>query len=90
VRRFSDSAGLFTEAFRADARLAQDMQAQHRYNAACAAAQAGNGQGNDESPLDEAGMARWRKQAVEWLNADLAYWTKQVETGMPRARQSIA
>jgi hypothetical protein len=49
-------------------KLAQAMQAQNRYNAACAVALAGCRQGTDEAPLDEASKARWRKQAVEWLD----------------------
>jgi hypothetical protein len=70
--------------------VAEDTQAQNRYNAACAAARAGNGEGKDEPALDEAGKARWRTQAIDWLKADLAYWTKQVETGPPQARQFVA
>jgi serine/threonine-protein kinase len=66
------------------------MQAQHRYNAACAAALAGCGQGKDDPPLDEAGKAHWRKQALDWLKADLAVWSKVSETGPPQARQFIA
>ena len=84
------SARLWAEAFRPQPKLAEDMQAQNRYNAACAAALAGCGQGKDDPPLDEAAKARWRKQAIDWLKADLAFWTKQVETGPPEARRSVA
>ena len=62
------------------------MQVQNRYNAACTAALAGCGQGKDEPPPDEGARARWRKQAIEWLKADLAFWTKQVEAGPQQAR----
>jgi serine/threonine-protein kinase len=84
------SARLWTEAFQARSNLAEDMTAQNRYNAACAAALAGSGQGKDEPPLDEAAKARWRKQAVEWLKADLAYWTRQVESGPAQDRAAVA
>jgi tetratricopeptide (TPR) repeat protein len=89
LKRFSSSARLFAEAFQADPKLAEDMQVQNRYNAASAAAQAGWGQGKDEPPLDEAARARWRKQAIEWLKADLAFWSRQVESGPQQARAFV-
>jgi Flp pilus assembly protein TadD len=87
---YAGAARLFADAFRAEPKLIGDMQAQNRYNAACAAARAGAGQGKGEPPLDEAGKARWRKQAIDWLKADLAFWARQVETGPPQARASVA
>jgi serine/threonine-protein kinase len=84
------SARLWSEAFQAQPKLADDMRAQRRYNAACAAALAGCGQGTDNPPLDEPTKARWRKQAVEWLKADLAFWTRQVEAGPTQVRQFVA
>jgi hypothetical protein len=62
------------------------MQAQNRDNAAFA----GCGQGKDQPALDEAAKARWRKQAVEWLKADLAFWTKQIGTGPAKQRPFVA
>src|SRR5262249_13062402 len=50
-----------------------------RYNAACAAALAGCGQGNDAAKLDDKERSRLRKQALEWLRADLAAWGKLLE-----------
>ena len=84
------SARFWAEAFQAQPKLVEDMQAQNRYNAACAAALAGCGQGKDEPPLDDAAKARWRKQAIDWLKADLAAWSKILESGPPQARQSIS
>jgi eukaryotic-like serine/threonine-protein kinase len=86
---FGASARLWTEAFQAHPKLSDDMQAQNRYNAACAAALAGCGHGKDDPPLDDAAKARWRKQAIECLQADLAAWSKAVEVGTPETRQSI-
>jgi hypothetical protein len=51
---------------------------------------AGCGQGKDDPPLDEPAKARWRKQAIDWLEADLAAWTKIRESGPPQARESIS
>jgi serine/threonine-protein kinase len=84
------SARYWDGAFKSHPPLADDMQAQHRYNAACAAALAGCGQGKDDPPLDDAAKARWRKQAIDWLEADLAAWSKVLASGPPQARQSIS
>jgi serine/threonine-protein kinase len=89
-KQYFSSARLFAEALQADPKLADDMKAQNRYNAACAAALAGCGQGKDEPPLDEAAKAGWRKQAIDWLKADLAAWSKILESGAPQAKQDIA
>jgi serine/threonine-protein kinase len=43
----------------------------HRFNAACAAALAGCGQGNDAATLDATERAHWREQAADWLRANL-------------------
>ena len=32
--------------------------------------------------------ARWRKQALDWLKADLAAWSKIIASGLPQSRQS--
>jgi hypothetical protein len=58
----------------------------HRYNAACAAALAGCGQGKDADKLDDKEHARLRKQAIAWLRADLARWTKQAASAKPSDR----
>ena len=36
--------------------------------------------------MGEPEKARWRKQAIDWLKADLAHWTRQVEAGKPEAK----
>jgi eukaryotic-like serine/threonine-protein kinase len=84
------SARLWAEAFRAQPKLADDMNVQNRYKAGCAAALAGAGEGKDDPPLDDAGKVRWRKQATDWLKADLAAWSKISESGPPQAKQAIA
>jgi serine/threonine-protein kinase len=83
------SARFWAEVFQAQPKLADDMQAQHRYNAASAAALAGCGQGKDNPPLDEPTKSRWRKQAIDWLKADLAHWTKEAESKKPEAKALV-
>ena len=84
------AAKLWGDALDADPKLAEDRQAQHRYNAACAAALAGCGQGKDEKPLDDASKAKLREQARGWLQAELDAWTKLLESGPAAARPFVA
>jgi hypothetical protein len=51
---------------------------------------AGSGQGKDEPPLGEAGKTSWRRQAVDWLKADLAVWSKAISKGGPGAGQAVS
>jgi serine/threonine protein kinase/tetratricopeptide (TPR) repeat protein len=89
-KQFGPSARLYSESFGADPKLAEDMEAGHRYAAACAAALAGAGQGHDKPPLDEKEKTRWRKQALDWMRIDLSHWTKQAESGKPEASALVS
>jgi hypothetical protein len=80
---------LYAEAFGVNPRLAEAVPTGHRYNAACAAALAAAGKGNDKPPLDEREKTRWRKQAIEWLRADVAFWGGQVGTGKPEVKATV-
>src|SRR5262249_20917227 len=62
-----------------------DAQLGHRYDAACAAALAGCGQGKDAAGLTGAERARLRKQALDWLRAELDAWNRL----LPRARPVV-
>ena len=77
---------LYAAAFAADPKLADDLEAGHRYNAACYAALAAAGQGEDAAKLDDKDKARLRQQALDWLRADLALRTRQLESGQPADR----
>jgi tetratricopeptide (TPR) repeat protein len=78
--RYLTAARLYAKAFAAEAKLAGDLHASHRYRAARAAARAGCGQGSDAGKLADKERARWRKQALAWLRADLALWRKQADS----------
>jgi serine/threonine-protein kinase len=80
------ATGLYAAAFAADPKLADDLQGQYRHKAACCAALAAAGQGEDATPLDGRERARLRRQALDWLRADLALYTRQLESGTPQAR----
>jgi serine/threonine-protein kinase len=83
------AARLYADAFAADPELADDLRAAHRYNAACYAALAASGQGEDAAKLDEKEKARLRQQALDWLRADLAVRTKRLESGQPTDRAAV-
>jgi serine/threonine-protein kinase len=68
---YAAAVRFYAAAFAAQPQLAEDLQGQPRYNAACAAALAGCGQGKDADHLDAQECARLRQQALDWLRADL-------------------
>jgi hypothetical protein len=88
-KRYTDAARFFADAFKAQPQLAEDLQAWHRYKAACVAALAAAGQGEDAARLDDKERARLRQQALGWLRANLAMWGKQAEGGQPQTRALV-
>jgi serine/threonine protein kinase/Flp pilus assembly protein TadD len=79
------AARWYAEAFEAQPELADDLQHANRYNAACAAALAGCGQGEDAQALDEKERSRLRQQALDWLRADLSAWRAKLKQGTGQA-----
>jgi serine/threonine-protein kinase len=57
----------------------EELATQCRYPAARCAALAGCGRGEDGARLGEAVQTRWRRQAREWLRADLAMWAETLK-----------
>jgi tetratricopeptide (TPR) repeat protein len=91
VKRLYHSAARFFEgAFTGSPKLAEDLKSGQRYAAAVSAARAGCGQGEEAAKLDANERARWQKQALNWLRADLVLWTKQLESGTPQDRKAVA
>jgi hypothetical protein len=45
--------------------------------------------GQGEPLPDDAAKAKLRRQALDWLKAELAVWTKQLESGPPEARPHV-
>jgi hypothetical protein len=80
------AARFYADAFASRPALADDLEAGHRFSAACAAARAGCGR-EDGDKLDEKERARLRRQALDWLSADLAAWEKRPQDA--RARQRL-
>jgi serine/threonine protein kinase/Flp pilus assembly protein TadD len=83
------AARLYVEAFTADPKMADILATDNRYNAACAAALAGCGQGEDAAKLDDTERGRLRRQALDWLRADLAAYGRLLAKGPDKARPAI-
>ena len=83
------ATGLYIAAFATDSKLASNIQTGHRYDAACNAALAAAGQGEDAAKLDDAAKAKLRGQAHDWLKADVAALTKLLDSGSLQARPYI-
>jgi hypothetical protein len=58
--------------------------------AACAAARADCGQGRDAADLDETSRAGFRRQALDWLRADLEAWRRLLEQEPEKTPWTIA
>jgi tetratricopeptide (TPR) repeat protein len=74
----------YEEAFAAQPALL----AAHRYNAACVAALAGCSQGQDADKLAEKERTRLRRQALDWLRADLDALGRLLGAGAEPARNA--
>jgi Flp pilus assembly protein TadD len=78
------------DAFAEQPQLADDLQAGLRYNAACLAALAGCGQGQDAGGLPEKDSVHLRTQALKWLRADLDAWRGLLEKDPDKAAPVVA
>jgi Tfp pilus assembly protein PilF len=90
---YAAAARLYADAFAEQSNLADNLQGQHRYNAACAAVLAGCGQGKDADQTDGKERARLRRQSLEWLRADLTAYRKlldkEPDKAAPLVRQQM-
>jgi hypothetical protein len=83
------AACLYEEAFVADPRLTDNPERLHLYRAACFASLAGSGRGADVTSLRESQQMHWRKQARNWLHADLTSLSEYAFEGEPGRRQFV-
>jgi hypothetical protein len=77
------SARFFAGGFSRDPGL---LTTKNAYNAACAAALCGTGQGRDAPDLDEEERTRWRRQAREWLAQALGLGREDVSAAIRHHR----
>src|SRR5262249_46293590 len=87
--RYAAAARFYAGAFAAQPKLAKQFPANARYNAACAAARAANGEGKDAADLDQPERRRWRTPALDWLTAELKACTGRFKKD-PRPDAALA
>lgn len=78
---------LWLSAFNADPKLMVKLEAGYRYQAACSAVLAASGIGVAANPVDDNTRLQWRKQALDWLKADLALNNKLLASDKQIERQ---
>ena len=88
-KRHVAAVRLFSTAFAAEPKLADDLYADHRYNAACSAARAASGDGID-APADPEKRAELRRKALAWLRADLTIHKRQAASTSATERDFAA
>jgi serine/threonine protein kinase/tetratricopeptide (TPR) repeat protein len=87
---YATAAHWYSKAFATQPALAEKLGAQgSRYDAACAAALAACGQGEDAKSLDDKERARLRQQALDWLRAELEAWGKRLEKEAGKTRPVV-
>jgi tetratricopeptide (TPR) repeat protein/serine/threonine protein kinase len=79
----------YRDAFAGEPKLSEEIQGGHRYNAACAAALAGCGQGKDADQSDEKERGGLRGQALDWLRAELTAYRQQLVKEPDKAAHTI-
>jgi len=84
----------YADALSAVPGLVRDLRFDHLYHAACSAAQAGGGQGENVARVSETEQARFRGQARAWLREDLIEYRKALDddpaNNLQKVRRQIA
>jgi tetratricopeptide (TPR) repeat protein len=88
-RLYGAAARFYRQAFDGKPALATAPALGHRYRAACAAALAGTGQGKDAADSTVEERANGRRQAREWLRADLTRWLSDLKGATPQHRRTV-
>jgi serine/threonine-protein kinase len=87
-KHYAAAARFYAAAFTAEPQLAEDVPHGARYDAACAAALAACASGKEAETPDSKDLARLRRQALDWLREDIAWWAKKLENGTAQVRLS--
>ena len=88
-KRFVASAQYWDWAMEEDRTLGHDRRFQYWFSAACTAVMAASGKGRNEPPPDAASAAGLRRQAIQWLKADLEIWTRLLASGTSQDRNLV-
>ena len=83
------AARFYEEAFAEDARLAKNLEPPTATTPPVPPRSPACGQGEDADKLDEEERVRLRRQALDWLRADLDAWIRWLDNGPDQARPII-
>jgi hypothetical protein len=89
-KHFATAARLWVEAFASDAKLMDDRQAAHAYDAARAAVLTAAGKGIDDPPSDDAAKAKFRARALDLLKAELYAWSRVLDKEPTKSRPLVS
>jgi serine/threonine protein kinase/tetratricopeptide (TPR) repeat protein len=78
------------ESFTNKPKISSNTQGQPSYNAACSAALAACGHGNEASAPADADRIKLRSQALEWLKAELAMWGQVFDKAPPQVKAQVS
>ncbi len=88
--RYLTALRFYRDAVAADPKIAADLQNQYRYDAACWAALAASGKGEDAHNLAREKAAELSEQARQWLCDDLSAYRQSTPKADSQVRQMIA
>jgi Tfp pilus assembly protein PilF len=88
-KRYAASARLYAIGFAAGPKFAADVNLPFRYNAACSAALAAAGQGEDARQLPDKVAANFRRRALGWLRDHLTAYAKLAGQNNPAAKTDV-
>jgi serine/threonine protein kinase/Flp pilus assembly protein TadD len=83
-QRYAAAVRMYQDAFAEQPAVVSDPGNGYRVEAAFAAACAGCGLDQSSPSADAAQCAKWRKQALAWLRADLTLWSQHAKKGDPK------
>jgi serine/threonine-protein kinase len=89
-RLTATAAGFYEASLAAEPSVADDLEAGHRFHAACAAALAACGVGEDATKLDDRRREALRREALRWLTAEYKAWAERHRLGKPGDRTAAA
>jgi tetratricopeptide (TPR) repeat protein len=89
-RLTATAAGFYEASLAAEPSLADDLEAGHRFHAACAAALAACGVGEDATKLDDRRRETLRRLTLGWLTAEYNAWAERHRLGKPGDRTAAA
>jgi serine/threonine-protein kinase len=90
TRRYAAAARMYADAFARDRALPDDADGRYRYDAACVAALAAAGAGDDAAQTEGPDQTSQRARAFAWLRAECNAWADRYERATPVDQLGVA